>query len=99
MHLHVLNVFNEINPPQHVRIITSNAAEILGATNKLGSLYVGKPANFFVTDGDSLDIRTKVERIYIQGRDIPLADKQTRLNDKYEQKYQQLNSFKTGAKP
>jgi imidazolonepropionase-like amidohydrolase len=70
--------------------ITIYPAEILGAADKLGSLEAGKLANFFVTDGDPLDIRTKVERIYIQGRDIPLEDKQTRLNDKYEQKYKQL---------
>jgi imidazolonepropionase-like amidohydrolase len=77
-----------------IKAITIYPAQILGAADKLGSLDVGKLANFFVTDGDPLDIRTKVERIYIQGRDIPLADKQTRLNDKYEQKYQQLKSAK-----
>jgi imidazolonepropionase-like amidohydrolase len=77
-----------------IKAITISAAEILGAADKLGSLDVGKLANFFVTDGDPLDIRTKVERIYIQGRDVPLEDKQTRLNNKYEQKYQQLNATK-----
>jgi len=77
-----------------IKAITINAAEIVGAADKLGSLEVGKLTNFFVTDGDPLDIRTKVERIYIQGRAIPLEDKQTRLNDKYEQKYQQLENEK-----
>ncbi len=75
-----------------LKAITIYPAQILGAADKLGSLERGKLANFFVTDGDPLDIRTKVERIYILGRDIPLEDKQTRLNQKYEQKYQQLKA-------
>lgn len=73
-----------------LKAITIYPAEILGAADKIGSLERGKHANFFVSDGDPLDIRSKVERIFIQGRDIPLEDKQTRLNEKYEQKYRQL---------
>jgi len=48
---------------------------------------MNKPANFFLTDGDPLDIPTNVERIFIQGREIELSDRQTRLGDKYEQKH------------
>jgi imidazolonepropionase-like amidohydrolase len=73
-----------------LKAITLYPAQILGAADKLGSLEVGKLASFIVTDGDPLDIRTKVEKIFIQGRDIPLTDRQTKLNEKYEQKYQQL---------
>ena len=73
-----------------LKAITIYPAQILGVADKLGSLERGKLASFFVADGDPLDIRTSVERIYIQGREIALEDKQTRLNKKYEQKYQQL---------
>jgi imidazolonepropionase-like amidohydrolase len=69
-------------------------AQILGVADRLGSLERGKLASFFVTDGDPLDIRTKVERIFIQGRELELTDRQTKLNQKYEQKYLQLNSIK-----
>ena len=62
--------------------------------DKLGSLEKGKLASFIVTDGDPLEIQTKVERIYIAGRELELRDKQTRLNEKYEQKYQQLGIYK-----
>lgn len=75
-----------------IKAITLYPAQILGAADMLGSLEVGKLASFIVTDGDPLDIRTKVEKIFIQGRDVPLADKQTRLNDKYEEKYRRLGS-------
>ncbi len=79
-------------PAEALKAITIYPADILGAADKLGSLARGKLANFFVADGDPLDIRTKVERIFIKGRDIPLEDKQTKLNDKYEQKYRQLKA-------
>ncbi len=75
-----------------IKAITLYPAQILGAADKLGSLEAGKLANFFVSDGDPLDIRSKVERIFVGGRDIPLEDKQTKLNQKYEQKYQQLKT-------
>jgi imidazolonepropionase-like amidohydrolase len=74
-----------------LKAITLYPAQILGAADKLGSLERGKLATFIVTNGDPLDIRTQVERIYIQGRDVPLTDKQTKLNDKYEEKYRRLD--------
>ena len=77
-----------------LKAITLYPAQILGAADRLGSLEPGKLASFFVTNGDPLDIRTKVERIFIQGREIELSDRQTKLNDKYEQKYKQLDAVK-----
>ena len=73
-----------------LKAITLYPAQILGVADKLGSLETGKLASFFVADGDPLDIRTQVERIFIQGREIELSDRQTKLNDKYQQKYLQL---------
>ncbi|MBL8516424.1 MAG: amidohydrolase family protein [Betaproteobacteria bacterium] len=75
-----------------LRAITLSAAEVLGVADKLGSLDPGKLANFFVTDGDPLEIRTNVERVFIQGRELPMTDKQTRLRDKYEERYRQLGA-------
>lgn len=79
---------------QALRAITLGAAEVLGVADRLGSLETGKLANFFVTDGDPLEIRTQVERVYVQGRELPLTDKQTRLRDKYEERYRQLGAQK-----
>lgn len=73
-----------------LKAITLYPAQILDVDDRLGSLDKGKLASFFVTDGDPLDVRTKVERIFIQGRELGLSDRQTRLRDKYEQKYKQL---------
>ncbi|MBL8521657.1 MAG: amidohydrolase family protein [Betaproteobacteria bacterium] len=77
-----------------LKSITLYPAQILGAADRLGSLEAGKLASFFVADGDPLEIRTNIERVFIQGREIVLEDKQTKLRDKYREKYRQLGITK-----
>lgn len=79
-----------LDPDAAIRAITLSAAEILGVSDRLGSLDTGKYATLIITDGNPLDIRTDVEAAFIQGRRIDLTNKQTRLRDKYEEKYRQL---------
>jgi imidazolonepropionase-like amidohydrolase len=68
--------------------ITSNAAKIMGVSDKTGSIEVGKEANIIISTGDILDMRTNnVTDAFIQGRKIDLNDKQKELNNRYEQKY------------
>ena len=57
---------------------------------ELGTLTVGKQATLLVTDGNPLDLTTKVERAWIGGREVDLRNKQTELAKKYRQKYAQL---------
>jgi imidazolonepropionase-like amidohydrolase len=73
-----------------VKAITLYPAQILGVADKVGSLEVGKLGSFFVADGDPLEVRTKVERVFVQGREIPVTNRQTQLNDKYEQRYKRV---------
>jgi imidazolonepropionase-like amidohydrolase len=75
-----------------IKAISLYPAQILGVEDKLGSLERGKHATFFVSDGDPLDIRSNVEKIFVQGRELALEDKQTRLQKKYEEKYKQLGA-------
>jgi imidazolonepropionase-like amidohydrolase len=73
---------------QALAAITLNAAKIMGVADKTGSIEVGKEANFIISSGDILDMRTNnVTDAFIQGRKINLDDKQKQLNDRYEQKY------------
>ncbi|MBN8742651.1 MAG: hypothetical protein BGP24_01655 [Lysobacterales bacterium 69-70] len=71
-----------------LRAITLTPAEILGVGERLGSLDVGKEATVFVADGDALENFTKVERAWVQGHEIDLSNRQTRLYDKYRSKYE-----------
>jgi len=49
----------------------------------LGSLDVGKMANVVVANGDPLDVKTDVKRVFIGGQEIPMKSRQTELRDQY----------------
>ena len=66
-----------------LKAITINAAEIWGVAEQLGSLDVGKTANVAVANGDPLDVKTDVKRVFIAGREVPMSDRQVRLRDEY----------------
>jgi imidazolonepropionase-like amidohydrolase len=66
-----------------LKAITLNAAEIWGVADQLGSLDVGKTANVVIANGDPLDVKTDVKQVFIQGRAIPMTDRQTQLRDEY----------------
>jgi imidazolonepropionase-like amidohydrolase len=66
-----------------LKAITLNAAEVWGVADQLGSLDVGKTANVVVSNGDPLDVKTDVKQVFIQGRAIPMTNRQTRLRDEY----------------
>ena len=70
-----------------LKAVTLYPAQILGLDDRIGSLEVGKDATLIVTDGDPLEVVTHVEREFIQGKDIPLTSKHTRLYDKYRERY------------
>ncbi|MCU1284219.1 MAG: amidohydrolase [Acidobacteriales bacterium] len=66
-----------------LKAVTLNAAEIWGLADKLGSLDVGKTANLVISNGDPLDMKTDVKRVFINGREIPMRSRQTDLRDAY----------------
>ncbi|MBL8271470.1 amidohydrolase family protein [Steroidobacter sp.] len=71
-----------------LRAITLSPAEVLGVADRLGSLEVGKVATLFVADGDILEASTRVERVWIDGREIDIDDTHhTQLLKKYQRKY------------
>lgn len=79
-----------LDPAEALKAITLYPAQILGVADQLGSLETGRLASFMVTDGDPLDIRTRVEQVFIQGRDVDLSTRHTTLYNKYREKYKQL---------
>ena len=70
-----------------LKLITSNAAKILGIDDRLGTLEVGKDGTLFISEGDALDMRTNiVTKAFINGRDISLETHQTTLWKRYQGK-------------
>jgi imidazolonepropionase-like amidohydrolase len=66
-----------------LKALTLNPAQIWGVDKDLGSLDAGKVANVVVANGDPLDVKTDVKHVFIAGREIPLASRQTELRDQY----------------
>jgi imidazolonepropionase-like amidohydrolase len=79
-----------------LKAITLYPAQILGVADRVGSIETGKDATLMVTDGDPLEIRTQVERVFIQGRNLDLGNKHRALYDKYTRKYQQMETTGNG---
>ena len=63
--------------------ITLYPAQIAGVAARLGSIETGKDATLFVTDGDILDVRSNVKRMWIGGKEVSLETRHTRLYEKY----------------
>ncbi len=66
-----------------IRGLTLYPAQVAGVADRLGSIEAGKDATLFVADGDILDIRSHVKRMWIAGREINLENRHTRLYEKY----------------
>ena len=77
-----------LDKEEALKLITSNAAKILGIDNIVGTLEVGKDATLFISEGDALDMRTNIlSHAFIQGREISLESHQTELYERYMEKY------------
>ena len=63
--------------------ITLVPAQVLGLDARVGSLAPGKDADVILLDGDVIQPRTKVLRMWIRGREVQLTSRQTELADKW----------------
>jgi imidazolonepropionase-like amidohydrolase len=69
-----------------LKAVTINAARIWGVEDRMGSIEKGKWADLILTDGDPLEGRTQVKRMWVQGRPVSLETRHTRLRDQYEKR-------------
>lgn len=66
-----------------LKAMTVNPARIWGVDAACGTLEPGKDADLVVWDGDPLEVTTFAERVFIAGREMPAANRQTALRDRY----------------
>ena len=57
-----------LTPDAALRAMTLDAADILGLSDRLGSIAPGKIANLVITDGDIFNEKTKVKHVFVDGR-------------------------------
>jgi imidazolonepropionase-like amidohydrolase len=67
-----------------VKAVTLYPAQVLNVADRLGSIEAGKMANLVVTDGDLLEIRTRIRYLLIDGRPVVLSSRHTELNDAFK---------------
>jgi imidazolonepropionase-like amidohydrolase len=66
-----------------LRAVTLSPAEAFGVATRYGSLDSGKVADVVVWSGDPFEFSTRVEHVFIRGRDVPLRSRQTELLERY----------------
>ncbi len=66
-----------------LKAITLYPAEMLGVSDRFGSLESGKEATFVIADGSILDNRTHVSEVWIRGEKTSMETRHTRLYEKY----------------
>lgn len=63
--------------------ITSNVAELFGVEEQIGSLSKGKRADLVVWSGDPLEVMSYAENVIINGEEMPMESRQSKLRDRY----------------
>ena len=76
-----------------LKAVTLTPAELMGVSDKVGSLEVGKEATLLITTGTPLDMTSNIEQAYIQGREINMMDIHKFFFQKYMEKVKQQTSI------
>ncbi len=70
IHQATLAVKEGLDPVMALRAVTINPARIIGVDARIGSLSVGKDADLVIWSGDPLDVMSRAERAFVDGREI-----------------------------
>ena len=70
IHQATLAVKEGLDPVTALRAVTINPARIIGCADRIGSLEAGKDADVVIWSGDPLDVMSRAERAYVNGREI-----------------------------
>lgn len=78
-----LSIAHGLSEEEAIEALTIEPARILGVDAQVGSLEIGKTANIVLWNGSPVQMSSRVEKIIINGRLIPLESHQTRLRDRF----------------
>lgn len=68
---------------QALRAISSAPAEVMGMGDRIGSLKPGRAGDVVIWDGDPLELMSAPTAVFIDGKQQPLENRQTKLRDRY----------------
>jgi len=70
IHQATLAVKEGLDPVTALRAVTIHPARIIGVDSRIGSLAVGKDADVVIWSDDPLDVMSRAERAFLDGREI-----------------------------
>jgi imidazolonepropionase-like amidohydrolase len=90
-----ISVAHGLSEEEAIKALTINPAKILGVDNLVGSLEVGKLANVVLWSETPIQLSSRVHKVIINGKVVPMTSVQTRLRDKFEKiVYERMNKKK-----
>ncbi len=75
-----------LDKQEALKAVTIYPAEIFGVDKVMGSLEKGKTANIVLSDGDLLETRTNIKKVYIDGRECDMSNRYTELLEKFKKR-------------
>jgi hypothetical protein len=82
--------FGGLTEPQALALVTMNAAKQLGIAERVGSIEVGKDADFVIWSGPPLSTASRAEQTWIDGRRYFDLQSDRRLRDEAQAERQRL---------
>ena len=82
--------FGGLTEPQALALVTINAAKQLGVAERVGSIEVGKDADFVIWNGPPLSTASRAEQTWIDGRRYFDLESDRRLRDEAQAERQRL---------
>jgi imidazolonepropionase-like amidohydrolase len=73
-------------PEEALKAVTLYPAQILGVSDRLGSIQKERTADLVLATGDLLQPSTQVIGLYINGKPLAPTNKQTRLYERYRER-------------
>jgi imidazolonepropionase-like amidohydrolase len=81
-------------PDEGLKAVTLYPAQILGISDRLGSIEVGKLANLVICDGQLLQPTTQVKGLFVAGSPLQPTSRHTQLYARYQER---LKQFRAGT--
>ncbi|MBN1224881.1 MAG: amidohydrolase family protein [Candidatus Aminicenantes bacterium] len=79
-----ISVAHGLSEEEALKALTINPARMIGIDDMVGSLETGKVANLAIWSGSPVQLSSRVQKVIINGKVIPMTSLQTRLRDKFE---------------
>ena len=75
-----------LSKDEALKAVTVYPAEILNIADQFGSISEGKVANIILSDGDPLEMTTRVKQLFVDGKPVDLKNKHIELYETFSKR-------------